>query len=313
MKLNELGTPVYLKTEANMEWPKDKFFYLLSSNGLFIGRNHLWFKSCVKAENGPGELAWQEAFCSLSYPKIPRVLMEKAVGFFHKIYHENHWESALVLVWNQATRQVELLCPEQKVSYGSVNYDLPNLPPGQLYIGDIHSHCNFSPESSSTDEHDERNRPGIHLVAGFLAQEPPEFYAAVVCDGQRFKVNDPRSLMADYHQRDPNVPAEWFAKVKEKEWKYEGTTYSGGSYYSGGGYSSGWNGKPSKSDRDKIKSILDAYLKLDQCPQMTTVRQCLYSSTRSTGYLYCEHRAQNFVDSWAKLKAKGHYHEEEAA
>jgi PRTRC genetic system protein A len=303
---DHLGVPVYLKSDPNEKWPKDKMFYILSREGLMLCRNHMWFESCAKATRGPGELAEQKEFCRLNYPKIPQVLIEKAIGFFDHIYRKNGWESAVVILWNKQTEQMELICPDQKNSYGSVNYDLPNLPPHQLFIGDIHSHCNFSAKPSFTDEDDEKSRPGIHLIVGDLDRKEIDFYCDVVVDGGLFEVKDAWSMVEDYIQPDKNFPPNWLDHVKEKKWKaytYTGYSASGGYGYTGG---DGDYEDPdlSVSDKHNINEVLDEFKQHSECPTMEIVRTTLFARTKHVSYLHCERKAQKFIDNWDKTKTK---------
>src|SRR5881394_2125121 len=202
MKLiSNITTPVYLKTEKSMEWPKDKMFYILSRDGLFLCRNHEWFRSCVPAKPGPGELESQEKFASVNYPTIPRALIEKAVGFFRRIEKDHGWEAALIIVWNRHNQELELICPEQKNGFGSVSYDIPKLPQHLALIGDIHSHPDFSPTPSTIDEGDELQRPGLHIIAGYITgkwEKQLQFYCAAVVDGERFEIVNHASVMEPY-------------------------------------------------------------------------------------------------------------------
>ena len=60
-------TPVYLKVSEDMPWPKkEKVFYLLSRDGLFLCRNHEFFSSSVPAPKAPSELAGHERQLKLS-------------------------------------------------------------------------------------------------------------------------------------------------------------------------------------------------------------------------------------------------------
>lgn len=308
MKLisTDMATPVYLKTEENEPWPEDKMFYLLSSNGLFLCRNHMWFRSCSPAPEGrgPSDLAEQKAELSLSYPVLPRALVEKAVAFFREVFNKHHWESALILVFNKQTQEIELLCPDQEVSFGSVNYEIPTLPHHLVLIGDFHSHCDFSPEPSMTDENDELNRPGLHLIAGYLQDPKPRFHCIVVADGTRFKVLDHDKVMERFESsKGIEVPEEWLSKVKKKEYSSSFSDYSG---YSGGAYSSGsWFGnKPSKQDKEIILEVIEDFLTYQECPSFELVRQKLWSQTKRCKYSYCEKRARDFIKHWPKLKAK---------
>ena len=299
-----MGTPIYLKTGEMKDWPMHKVFYLLTRDGLFLCRNHEWFKSCVLAKRGPGELAEHQESLRHSYPSIPRVLLEKAVGFFSRVHEQNQCESALILAWNRLTNQMELYCPEQEVSLGSVHYKVPNLPHHMALIGDLHSHGSMSPEPSLTDKEDEMGRAGLHIVVGGIQNEPPQFYCAIVADGQRStaKIED---LIEDYQARDAgSVPQEWLDKVTQKKWVSEWSSGLGG-------------GQPylrdkgiDKIDRDIAKRILSKFAKESFCPVAEDIRKELFSSTKLMTYLECEHKAAEFVKKWPKMK--GH-HEKQIA
>ena len=304
MKLDAITqTPVYLKTDEFV-WPKDRMFYLMTRDGLMLCRNHAWFESCVPAKKGPSELGEQKEFCRASYPKIPQLLFEKAVGFFAAIHTAKGWEAAVVLVWNSMTKEIELVCPEQKNSWGAVNYDLPNLPPGKIFLGDIHSHPSFSPDPSMTDKDDEKSRPGIHLIVGDLKHEPPELHCSVVVDGERFDLKDGWDTIEDYIQRDTAFPQEWLEKVKEKKYAYEGS-------YGDGGYSDKYDPKePPKEDKDIIKRILETHLRSGVRPALLALQGELLKSTKLASMPYCDDRAEKFLKHWVQLR--NHYEKTKA-
>ena len=306
MKLiSNISTPVYLKTDKHMEWPKDKLFYILSSDGLFLCRNHEWVQSAVPAKRGPGELEPQEEFASVNYPKIPKFLMEKAVGFFRRIEKDKHWESALILVYDRQKGQVDLVCPEQKASDVSVQYDIPKLPQHLALIGDIHSHCNFSPEASYTDENDETNRPGLHIVAGYIDKDP-KFYCVAVVDGERFVIKNHNTVFEGYQSSEPDsAPKEWLDKVKPLYTSnYQYGEY-GGSYMGGSGYSNYHsNSEPNEKDKCIIENILRKFRKYYRRPTQHEVQQELFRSTTVTGYVWCEDRARLFIEEWDKNHEK---------
>src|SRR5690349_5912337 len=118
----QLLTPICLKSTDTMEWPTDRIFYLLSRDGLFLCRNHLFFSSCVPADRWPSELAGQKPFLKLDYPKLPQRLIELAVGFFDIICERYASEAAVLVVWNRDTQQLELLVPNQTGTVGSSYY-----------------------------------------------------------------------------------------------------------------------------------------------------------------------------------------------
>lgn len=302
-----LSTPVYLKT--NDEWPPDKMFYLMSRNGLFLCRNHEWFRSCAPAAKGPGSLEEQQSFCKLSYPKIPRLLLEQAVGFFHHIYQKEEWESALILVWNRQTNQMELVCPEQKASWATVKYDIPTLPPHLALIGDLHSHGSMSPNPSMKDEGDELKRPGLHIVVGNINDEPPEFYCAAVADGTRFKVEDPYDVSEGYNQRIKEFPQEWLEKISEHKYKHVSSCSDYGDHWGGSGGLTGLNYSEDmkaikKNDRDILGRVKARFLKLIGRPKYEEVRQAMFTETKHVTYLECERQASKFLKNWDKIKEK---------
>ncbi len=313
MKLqnDNITTPVYLKTEKHMEWPKDKLFYILSSEGLFLCRNHEWFKSCAPAKRGPGELESQKSFAELSYPQIPRAITEKAVGFFRRIEKDHGWEAALILVWNRITNEMELVCPDQKASGGSVKYDIKalKLPQHKAIIGDIHSHPTFSPTPSYTDTDDEKARPGLHIIVGYVEGKfhEIEFHIEIVIDGERFKVK-PYEIMEPYESSDPDsVPKEWLDKCKPLYKEWSGSDHHGYSSYGGSTTGSGYQYQttrgPDKADKEVITKILSAFAKRSICPTNYEVRQALFIGTKMAGYTWCEQKAEKFIKAWEKNKA----------
>jgi PRTRC genetic system protein A len=220
-----LFTPLYLKLDSSMPWPEEELaFYLLTSDGLFLCRNHPLFQSCVRTHGFPSELAPQRPFLRLKYPRIPGLVLERVVGFFELVARRHHSEAAVLLVWNRETGAMEIVVPKQtgivsSGTYGSVypielEYEVPALPPHLLLIGDIHSHVDYAAYASGTDQLDEKHRPGLHLVVGRLSQEPPEFHCEVIADGTRFKVRDLGMVVEGYQERrEDQVPPEWLDKL----------------------------------------------------------------------------------------------------
>lgn len=324
-------TSIYIKRDETFTWPsEEKFFYILAEGGLYLCRNHPFFSSCVKVKEGPRELVSQKEFVRLKYPKIPKTLIERVVGFFRLVADKQNSESAAIWVWNRVTNQVEVIIPEQK-AYNSgsspqsphgwpmdVKYEMPTLTPDQVYMGDIHCHVDMSAFASGTDESDEVHRPGIHIIVGHIYTQPT-FYCDAVVDGERFQVEDFNLIWEGFEKPDTaSVPPEWVERVKLATYKYESSTsYTGGYTYQGyggysgsGGYLGAYSEKPDKKDKKIMKEILQAFLRQDKCPLMSTVRQELFHRTKHLNYLACEAKAQKFVDRWPRLKA---YHEENIA
>jgi hypothetical protein len=109
-----------------------------------------------------------------------------------------------------------------------MKYEVPELPPHLILLGDIHSHVDFEAYTSFTDERDEVHRHGIHLVVGRLFQEPPQFHCEVSVDGSRFKVRDLSLVVEGYERRRVlEVPEEWIAKVSIEPWQYSPSRNNG--------------------------------------------------------------------------------------
>lgn len=226
----ELLTPIYLKLGEAMPWPEDESaFHLLTRNGLFLCRNTPFFQSCVPVSAYPSELAGQKPFLKLTYPRIPRSLMERVIGFFDLVGLRYASEAVVLIAWNRHTDAVEAIVPEQVGLVGlswndkpypmELEYQLPSLPPHLLLLGDIHSHVDGPAYSSYLDQSDEVHRPGLHLVVGRILDEPPEFHCEATADGVRFQVNDLSLVLEGYVRRRTNeVPEEWLDKITVKPW-----------------------------------------------------------------------------------------------
>lgn len=225
-----LLTPIYLKLDDAMPWPEqERAFYVLSRDGLFLCRNTPFFRSCVPMGEFPSELAGQAPFMKLSYPRIPRRLMERVIGFFDLIGDRHASEAAVLIAWNRAANAIEIVVPDQVGLVGKtwsgrsypieLKYEVPALPPHLALLGDIHSHVDGPAYASSMDRCDEVYRPGLHIVVGRILDEPPQIHCEATADGYRFSVRDLSLILEGYHRRRiDEVPPDWVAKVAVKPW-----------------------------------------------------------------------------------------------
>jgi PRTRC genetic system protein A len=216
-----METPIYLKESEEMvpsspEWPQDRLFYLVTSEGLMKCRTTEFFRSCVKSNSNLSELEAQKPFVKLRYPKVPQEMLETVAGFFSAVQKKYDSEAYVCLLWNKNEKKYEIVCPPQEISGGHVSYDLPPQPPHMLLVGDIHSHVNMAAFASGTDENDETQRPGVHIVLGRISQEPPEFHIEVVVDGTRFGVKE--EMMLEGYEKRREFPPEWMDQLKKKTW-----------------------------------------------------------------------------------------------
>ena len=225
-----LATPVYIKAkDAPLSWPEGvSAFYVLSSSGLFLCRNHPLFRSCVPARGWPSELAPQERRLDLgSHLRVPRAQLERIVGFFARVGHLYQAEAAALLLWDRDAHNVKFVIPPQRATVSEtstgyryprdVSYQVPQLPPQMAVVGDIHCHVDGSAFASATDQLDESYRAGLHVVVGRIDSEPPEFHCEYVVDGQRFQI-DPAEALEGYRRRRNEVPEAWLERVEIDVW-----------------------------------------------------------------------------------------------
>jgi len=164
-------------------------------------------------------------------------------------------------------------------------------------IGDMHSHPVFSAKPSEIDKADEFDRPGLHIIAGYIDEKwnsKIEFYCCAVLDGERFEIKEIEDVMEPYVSSDIEaVPQEWLDKVKAK--------YSGGSYYSYDGQSGhAPNQGPDKADNKVIAKVLSEFIAKGVKPDEYEVRSELFRRTKVASYVWCEEKAGKFVANWGK-------------
>ncbi len=218
-------TPVLLKNSPDVPWPeRTGVFYLLGRDGLFLCRNHEFFRSCVPAETGPSDLEEQRPFLEPRFPVIPRALFERTVGFFDRVAERHGSEATIVLAYDRTQHCVRLVVPAQTatVSQGWSGYVSPigvhyvpptDLPASWVPFGDVHSHVDYPAYSSTTDVEDESHAAGLHVVIGRIRQEPPEIHVEAVVDGTRFALQA-NQVIEGYERRRNDFPDEWLDRVK---------------------------------------------------------------------------------------------------
>ncbi|MHC4220289.1 MAG: hypothetical protein ACYSU7_17730 [Planctomycetota bacterium] len=220
-------TSIYVKTHPGMSIPEDEeCYYVLAGSGLYIGRNTPLLNSLAPARNWPAELAAQEPFLKLRCPKIPADLVAKITGFFWAVAHRHGAEAAVLLALDESRNRIEPIVPRQVSTVGlsykgfpypiRLHYDTPSLGRSRYkIIGDVHSHVFDPAYASSIDMSDETYRPGLHVVAGCVDRDPPQWHAEYVVDGTRFSVSPGAVMDLDaYRGRSSDVPPRWFRRVR---------------------------------------------------------------------------------------------------
>lgn len=221
----ELCTPIHIKDSEDWQWPEDESaFYVLARSGLFLGRNHPFFRSLVRTDTCPSELAGAEAFLDPSYPTVPRESFELVVGFFSRIAELHNAEAGVLLVWDAVEQSVRIHVPRQVATVRTawdgkpypvgLHYETNvTLPPQQTVFGDVHSHVHASAYASGIDVHDEVHRPGLHIVVGRLDTEPPDLHVEAVVDRSRFLL-EPKRVLPAYRARATAIPEHWISQLE---------------------------------------------------------------------------------------------------
>jgi hypothetical protein len=234
---DQLHTPIFVKVEPDMSMPEDApVFHLLTRDGLFLCRNHPFFRSSVRVDQFPSELAAHQPFLKMRYPRLPRRLVEQVVGFFAIVGRRYASEAAVLLAWDKAAETVVPIVPEQTGLVGrgwygdlfpmELQYEIPPLLPHLTLIGDMHSHVDGPAYASSMDKADEQFRAGLHIVVGRVRLEPPEFHCEVTVDGARFAVADLSTVIAGYQRRrEREVPQAWLDRLMVKSWSSSAAMY----------------------------------------------------------------------------------------
>ena len=228
----EFDLPLYFKSPGAPP-PAEDCAYLMTGDGLFLHRRHRFFESCVPVPigGGPATLERQKPFLRARFPRVPRALFRRFMGFARELWRR---EGAEVIAFFTVAEDgaVDLLVPEQTAVVQlwrgdpplpvRLGYRLPDPPPGLVLFGDIHSHGSEAAYASRMDVADEQALTGLHLVVGRLDRAHPEFHVEATVDGFRFSLPSlesvlapPSTLAADTAIADgAPFPGEWERRVE---------------------------------------------------------------------------------------------------
>lgn len=185
--------------------------FVVARDGLYLRKRSLLGLSQTRVSQVAHLPAGRE-FVDYALPKVPAELMARAVGFFRAVYRRHRTEAAVLLLWRAGS--FDLAVPEQEVSAVSVSFDVAaaDLPAGARLVGTIHSHAAASASASPTDEADEAELDGLHVVVGNFDRPRLGYAAAIVVDGVRF--SRPPGRLIERPRRLVEPPADWLGKVR---------------------------------------------------------------------------------------------------
>ena len=185
--------------------------FVVARDGLYLRKRSLLGLSQVQVDE-VAHLPPAREYLEYALPKVPASLMSEVVGFFRAIWSRQKSEALALLTWDGSA--FGLIVPEQRAGAASVKHRLEtsDVPSGAHLVGSIHSHGALSAGASLTDEEDEADFDGIHVVVGDVDERRPSYSAAIVVDGRRFGCRT--SLVFERPRRFTEPQPAWLERVK---------------------------------------------------------------------------------------------------
>ena len=185
--------------------------FVVARDGLYLRKRSLLGLSQTKVGR-VAHLPDGSEFVDYALPPVPQDLMARVVGFFRAAWRAIRPRPRSSCCG--ATGRSTSPCRKQRVSSVSVKFEVAagDLPQGSRLVGTMHSHGGFGAYASSTDEDDEAELDGLHVVVGDFDRRTPSYAAAIVVDGIRFHpkiaqlIERPRRLV--------EPPGDWLRRVK---------------------------------------------------------------------------------------------------
>jgi hypothetical protein len=196
-------------------------YYLITGDGLFLLRRTELYSASVPVDQVAG-LQPHRPELTLHIPRLPRRLMERALGFFRAVWDKWQGEAIVIMFYAPSTRRFAFRAPPQRITgrfiygkfYADMRLDYGSCErPGPEFVklGTFHSHGNGGAGHSSIDVHDELYESGLHLTAGYVNTSLPEITAAFVVSGTRFTVRLSDILPVMLQVR--SAPRQWLERV----------------------------------------------------------------------------------------------------
>jgi len=229
--------------------------FVVARDGLYLRKRSLLGLSQVQV-NGVAHLPAAHEYLEYALPKVPAALMAQVVGFFRAIWERQRSEALALLTWDGSA--FGLIVPEQRAGAASVKHrvETSDVPSGAQLVGSIHSHGALSAGASLTDEADEADFDGIHVVVGDIDERRPSYSAAIVIDGRRFGCRT--SLVFGRPRRFTEPQPAWLERVKPIETAPR-KAKANGKAKSDGFSTPSWAEVPTWTwhDRETLEGILD--------------------------------------------------------
>lgn len=181
------------------------FAYTTARTGHYLKRRTSLYEACVAVPEIDTLPEETESF-RLTAPKIPRQLFTEALAFFQEVAREKHSEAMLLLTFVDG--MWGLVPPEQDASMAHISYEIPE---GVRPVGSIHSHPGMGAFHSATDEADEAEFDGIHIVVSDRGWLHPEIAVTAIVAGQRIRLVP--SDVIDGYNWGASFPTQWLDAI----------------------------------------------------------------------------------------------------
>mgnify|MGYP001565393702 CR=1 FL=1 len=165
--------------------PEEPVAFVVGNNGAFVKRENVCFRAVVPTNELPMLAPVQEGAKYL-LPPMPAERVKQILLFFRAIWEREKSEAILLISYHVRRGTFRLDAPEQHVSGGHVNYDMPRVSEGFVFVGTVHSHGSGNAYHSSVDLHDEEKFDGIHLTFGHVDRRLIDIVATLAVGGRRF-------------------------------------------------------------------------------------------------------------------------------
>lgn len=190
-----------------MKNKRNEFKYLTGKDGHYLYKKNTIFEACVKTNQHPDHQEIKPFF-KLTSSKIPHALITEAVTFLRTVYDCLQTEAIVLLCYDEE-QGWSLFIPKQKVSGASLEYENDE---NKRVVGSIHSHPCMTINASMTDEHDEANFDGIHIIVDPVVSIEYGISVSASVNANRFQLN-PEDIIQDFPNGGKELPAEWLQKV----------------------------------------------------------------------------------------------------
>ena len=193
--------------------PNEPFAFITAKGGHYLVKRNAVFEACVLVEDMP-DLPEQKETFTFKAPKIPLQLYCTVLAFMAAVYRKYKSEALVLLTFDDGKWGLHV--PKQKVSATGIDYRNDD---HIRAVGSIHSHPGMTHRPSGTDEHDELDFDGIHIVTAAFEPIPSLITCMGVANGRRFEFR-PWQIIEGLARVKSDFPADWLARVEgEVDWR----------------------------------------------------------------------------------------------